>query len=88
VFTDAHLRRMEQIMRAVCADFEVELSEFNGEDNHIHLLVNFPPKVTLSRLVNPLKGLSSRRMRQSFPNSSATTSRHDTYGQAPTSRAA
>src|SRR3979490_791530 len=44
VFTDTHLRRMEEIMRAVCADFETELVEFNGEPNHVHLLVNFPPR--------------------------------------------
>jgi putative transposase len=67
VFTARHLERMEQIMRDVCADFECELKEFNGEDNHVHLVVNFPPKVTLSRLVNSLKGVSSRRMRQEFP---------------------
>jgi putative transposase len=67
VFTDAHLTRMEAIMREVCADFETELAEFNGQDNHVHLLVNFPPKVALSRLVNSLKGVSSRRMRQEFP---------------------
>ena len=36
-------------MRAVCADFETELAEFNGESNHVHLLVNFPPKVALAR---------------------------------------
>jgi hypothetical protein len=48
VFTDAHLTRMEEIMRSVCADFECELVEFNGEDNHVHLLVNFPPKVAAS----------------------------------------
>jgi putative transposase len=68
VFTDAHLRRLEEIMRGVCADFEVELAEFNGESEHVHLLVNFPPKVALSKLVNSLKGVSSRRMRQEFPN--------------------
>ncbi|MEV6859466.1 IS200/IS605 family transposase [Streptosporangium subroseum] len=67
VFTGTHLERMEQIMRAVCADFETELREFNGEANHVHLLVNFPPKVSLSKLVNSLKGVSSRRMRQEFP---------------------
>jgi putative transposase len=44
------------------------LAEFNGESNHVHLLVNFPPKVALSRLVNSLKGVSSRRMRQEFPD--------------------
>ncbi|MGJ6970091.1 IS200/IS605 family transposase [Streptosporangium sp. G11] len=67
VFTDTHLNRMEEIMRDVCADFETELAEFNGENNHVHLLVNFPPKVALSKLVNSLKGVSSRRMRTEFP---------------------
>lgn len=67
VFSDHHLARMEEIMRDVCADFEVELVEFNGESNHVHLLVNFPPKVALSKLVNSLKGVSSRRLRQEFP---------------------
>lgn len=67
VFTGAHLVRLEEIMRAVCADFECELAEFNGEDNHVHLLVDFPPKVAVSRLVNSLKGVSSRRLRQEFP---------------------
>lgn len=67
VFKDAHLTRMEEIMRAACTDFECELVEFNGEHNHIHLLVNFPPKVAPSKLVNSLKGISSRRPRQEYP---------------------
>lgn len=71
VFTGPHLDRMEQIMREVCADFETDLREFNGEPDHVHLLVNFPPKVALSRLVNSLKGVSSRRMRQEFPELAA-----------------
>jgi putative transposase len=68
VFSGQHLVRLEEIMRDVCADFEVKLEEFNGEDSHVHLLVSFPPKVALSRLVNSLKGVSSRRMRQEFPD--------------------
>ncbi|MEV0840144.1 IS200/IS605 family transposase [Actinocatenispora sera] len=68
VFTDRHLTRTEQIMRDVCHDFEAELVEFNGENNHVHLLVNYPPKVAVARLVNSLKGVSSRRLRQEFPD--------------------
>ncbi|WP_108724684.1 IS200/IS605 family transposase, partial [Streptosporangium minutum] len=45
--------------------------EFNGENNHVHLLVNFPSKVALSKLVNSLKGVASRRMRQGFPDLAA-----------------
>ena len=44
-----------------------ELREVNGAAEHVHLLVNFPPTVTVSRLVNSLKGVSSRRLRQEFP---------------------
>ncbi|MEU4643349.1 IS200/IS605 family transposase [Micromonospora sp. NPDC023814] len=68
VFTDRHLTRMEEITRGVCADFECEPVEFNGEAEHVHLLVNVPPKIALTRLVNSLKGVSSRRMRQEFPD--------------------
>ena len=54
-------------MRDVCADFEAELTEFNGEGQHVHLLVSFPPKMAVAKLVNSLKGVSSRRMRTEFP---------------------
>jgi putative transposase len=67
VFTGRHLARLEEIMRDVCADFEAELTEFNGEGQHVHLLVNFPPKMAVAKLVNSLKGVSSRRMRTEFP---------------------
>ena len=68
VFSAVHLARMEQIMRDVCEDFGAELREFNSEAGHVHLLVNFPPTVAISRLVNSLKGVSSRRLRQEFPD--------------------
>ncbi|WP_425563116.1 IS200/IS605 family transposase [Microbispora amethystogenes] len=58
---------MEQTMRGVCADFECELAQFNGAATNVHLLVNFPPKVALSRFVNSIEGVSARRMRTEFP---------------------
>ena len=61
VFADRHRTRLKEIPREVYADFETELVEFNGENNHVHPLVNLPPKVALSKLVNSLKGVSSRR---------------------------
>ncbi|MFY1632215.1 IS200/IS605 family transposase [Solwaraspora sp. WMMB335] len=52
----------------MCADFEAELVEFNGGHSHVHLLVNHPPQVAVARQVNSLKGGSSRRLRQEFPD--------------------
>lgn len=67
VLAPRHLERLKQIFEAVCADFQAELREFNGESDHVHLLVHYPPKVRLSELVNSLKGVSSRRLKQEFP---------------------
>ena len=67
VFTDDHLRHLETIFRGVCVDFDAELAEFNGETDHVHLLVNYAPKVSVSHLVNSLKGVSARVMRRDHP---------------------
>ncbi len=62
---------MQQVLTSVCDDFEAELLEFDGEDDHVHLLVNYPPKVAISKLVNSLKGVSSRNLRREFPELAA-----------------
>ena len=67
VFNDDMLKRLEQILKEVCQDFEVNLAEFNGETDSIHLLIEYPPKVQLSKLINSLKGVSSRLMRKEYP---------------------
>jgi putative transposase len=68
VFTAAHQERIEQIMQDAFADFGCELAEFHDEAGHVPVLVNFPPTMAISRLVNSLKGVFSRRMRQEFPD--------------------
>ena len=64
VFTKEILDDMRGVLESVCTDFEAQLVEFDGEDDHVHLLVNYPPKVSISKLVNSLKGVSSRMIRQ------------------------
>lgn len=67
VFTRAILGDMQGIFAKVCTDFEAELIEFDGEDDHVHLLVSYPPKVAVAKLVNSLKGVSSRLLRKQHP---------------------
>lgn len=64
VFTKEILDDLHGIFAKVCADFEAELVEFDGGDGHVHLLVNYPPKVAVSKLVNSLKGVSSFLIRK------------------------
>ena len=50
-------------------DFSVAVTGwFEHEPEHVHLLVNYPPTIAVTRLVNSLKGVSSRRLRQEFPD--------------------
>lgn len=64
VFTKAILDDLKEIFASVCHDFEAELVEFDGEDDHVHLLVTYPPKIAISALVNSLKSVSSRLIRK------------------------
>jgi putative transposase len=64
VFTKKILDDMRPMFVSVCTDFEAELVEFDGEDDHVYLLVNYPPKVSVSKLVNSLKGISSLLIRK------------------------
>jgi putative transposase len=64
VFTKEVIDDLRGIFAKVCTDFEAELVEFDGEDDHVHLLVNYPPKVAVSKLVNSLKGVSSYLIRK------------------------
>lgn len=67
LFTKEHLDYLQALFVKICKNFEFELVEFNGEADHVHLLINYPPKVCISKLVNSLKGLSSRKLKDDFP---------------------
>jgi len=58
---------LRDLFTRLCEDFEARLVESNGEDDYLHLLVEYPPKVAISKLVNILKGVSSRRLRVLHP---------------------
>lgn len=68
VFDASAIEVLRGIFKEVCADFEARLIEVDGEDDHVHLLVEYPPKVSVSSLVNSLKGVSSRLLRKFRPD--------------------
>jgi putative transposase len=68
VLSERAIEVIREAAAKVCEDFAAKLVELNGEDDHVHLLVEYPPTVALSRLVNSLKGVSSRHLRgKEFP---------------------
>lgn len=62
VFSDDLLTEIEQIFRSILNTRECQLLEFNGESDHVHLLVTFRPEIALSNLVANLKATSSKQL--------------------------
>lgn len=66
VFTKEMLSRLKTLFAETCDQMSCTLHEFNGEDDHVHLLLSFPPKLAISNLVGKLKGKSAYFLRQEY----------------------
>ena len=64
--TDSMLKVIEQSVKDRLSSRDGELIEFNGERDHIHALVSFPPHVAISEFVNALKTNTARILRRDF----------------------
>lgn len=73
IFTTKYRRKLldgsmiEQLREAflsAAAKLECDIIEMDGEPDHVHLLVAYPPKLAVSIMVNNLKSVSSRLLRQ------------------------
>ena len=76
IFTTKYRRRVmtPEVLQSVLAtlgiaasDLGCTLLEADGEADHVHLLVSYPPKVSISEMVNRFKTRSSRKIREEYP---------------------
>ncbi|NCS86077.1 MAG: IS200/IS605 family transposase [Cyanobacteria bacterium] len=61
------LLRLKEIFTDTLIKWECNLVEFNGESDHVHLLIDYKPDISLSKLIANLKTVSSRLIRRDFP---------------------
>lgn len=66
VITPEILERLKEIFSKLCLSQKCDLAEFNGESDHVHLLIDMAPDISVSKLVNILKTISSREIRREF----------------------
>ena len=66
VMTGEMIARLHEIFWDLCQKWDCKMIEFNGEANHIHLLFQYYPQMSLPKFINSLKSVSSRRIRQEF----------------------
>ena len=67
VLTRTHIDYLREVFRETIEEMGGILEEFDGEADHVHLLVQYPPKWSVSKIVNNLKGRSSRLLRRDHP---------------------
>ena len=60
--------RVRDLIREICGQHEVRIMKGHVAKDHVHLFVSIPPQVTISRMIQWLKGKSSYKMLGEFPH--------------------
>ena len=63
LFDAIMIGQLREAFESACVKLECELVEMNGEADHVHLLISYPPRLAVSVMVNNLKSVSSRMLR-------------------------
>ncbi|UNK28110.1 IS200/IS605 family transposase [Serratia plymuthica] len=64
LFDEQMIAQLREAFGSAAAKLECDIIEMDGERDHVHLLVAYPPKLAVSAMVNNLKSVSSRLLRQ------------------------
>ena len=56
--------RVRELLRFICKENEVEILKGHVSKDHVHLFVSVPPHLSVSKLVQYLKGKSSYKLLQ------------------------
>ena len=73
------LTELKAVFESVLKAWNSQLIEFNGESDHVHLLVSFPPQKRLSDLVGNLKATASKTMWRKFESKLSTIYRKKVF---------
>jgi putative transposase len=68
IFIDKDIReRAEQLIREITEEYGIEIEEMEVAIDHVHLLVSFPPKLSIGDVVRIIKSISARELFREFP---------------------
>ena len=67
VLCEKKLEVMKSVAEHIGESQNVTVKEFNGEEDHVHFLLTTKPNCDLSKYINSLKSVSSRKIREAFP---------------------
>ena len=67
ILKDVVKELVEKDIRLLCEWKGCEVEELNVQDDHVHLMVSIPPKVSVSELIGTLKGKLAIKLFKSYP---------------------
>lgn len=68
VLVESVALRVRDMVREICQGEGVDIIKGHVSSDHIHLFVSIPPQVTISRLMQRLKGKTSFKLLNEFPH--------------------
>jgi putative transposase len=60
-------RRARDIIRDICMQHDVIILKGHVSRDHVHLLVSAPPSLSVSDMMQYIKGKSSRKLQEEYP---------------------
>ena len=60
-------KRCRELILQICDSEDVKILKGVVSKDHIHMHLEYPPKISVSELVQKLKGRSSRKLQQEYP---------------------
>jgi putative transposase len=60
--------RVRDLIRGICGDHDVKIMKGHVSKDHLHLLVSIPPQVTISKLMQYLKGKTAHKVMMEYPH--------------------
>jgi putative transposase len=72
ILTNERLKRVAEIAHDIADDFEADITNVDGGTDHVHILFRTKPTTDLTKFINSLKGVTSRRIRSEFPEVTQT----------------
>ncbi len=60
--------RVRDLIRGICGDHDVKIMKGHVSKDHVHLLVSIPPQVTISKLMEYLKGKTTHKVMMEYPH--------------------
>jgi putative transposase len=60
--------RVRDLVRQVCDSNDIQIIKGRVSQNHIHLYISYPPRLSVSEIMRRIKGRTSRKIQEEFPH--------------------